>query len=105
MESPHWKSSRIRGRERTDPDKCAAKAKPPPLRNGLGGGVGGLVARSQQAPPPSTLKNASISASVPTSPSRLKSALAHVVQQLPARQAKKASMSASVPTSPSPLKS
>ena len=52
-------------------------------------------------------ENASISASVPTSPSPLKSAL--LVQggagQVPAMQAKKASMSASVPTSPSQLKS
>src|SRR4051812_5689797 len=48
-----------------------------------------------------------MSASVPISPSELKSAL--LVQgaagQLPARQRKKASMSASVPMSPSQLKS
>jgi hypothetical protein len=57
----------------------------------------------QQAPPASTRKNASISASVPTSPSPLKSAppLKHVPQQLPARHAKNASMSWSVPESPS----
>src|SRR5947209_4498191 len=46
-----------------------------------------------------------MSASVPTSPSALKSAVPQAVQQLPARQAKKASMSASVPMSPSLLKS
>src|ERR1051325_9211729 len=60
---------------------------------------------SQQAPPASTLKHASMSASVPTSPSLLKSALPHAAQQLPATHAKKISMSASVPTSPSLLKS
>src|SRR5262245_35576014 len=61
----------------------------------------------QQLPPPSTRKNASMSASVPTSPSALKSALLRQghAGQLPARHAKNASMSASVPTSPSQLKS
>src|SRR5215471_7498650 len=59
----------------------------------------------QQGPPASTRKNASMSASVPVSPSPLKSALPQVSQQLPARHAKKASISASVPVSPSPLKS
>src|SRR5262245_56816138 len=61
----------------------------------------------QHVPPPSTLKKASMSASVPTSPAPLKSAV--LVQgglgQLPPRQAKKDSMSASVPTSPSQSKS
>src|SRR5882724_1702738 len=46
-----------------------------------------------------------MSASVPVSPSPLKSAEPQVGQQLPARQAKKASMSASVAVSPSRLKS
>src|SRR5688572_8305153 len=48
-----------------------------------------------------------MSASVPESPSALKSAPPekHVGQQLPARHAKNASISASVPKSPSPLKS
>ena len=48
-----------------------------------------------------------MSASVPTSPSPLKSApLVHgALGQVPARQAKNDSMSASVPTSPSQLKS
>src|SRR5262249_2292968 len=59
----------------------------------------------QQKPPARTLKNASMSASVPTSPSALKSAVPQVSQQLPPRHAKNASMSASVPTSPSLLKS
>src|SRR6185436_19501417 len=61
----------------------------------------------QQLPPARTLKNASMSASVPTSPSALKSALlVHGAEgQLPAMQAKKDSMSASVPVSPSQLKS
>src|SRR4051812_7480731 len=61
----------------------------------------------QQGFPASTLNNDSRSASVPTSPSLLKSALfAHGgIGQLPARQAKKLSISASVPTSPSQLKS
>src|SRR3954468_10973159 len=61
----------------------------------------------QHAPPPSTRKNDSISASVPMSPSALKSA--ELVQGAPGhepeRQAKKASMSESVPMSPSQLKS
>src|SRR5262245_13213006 len=61
----------------------------------------------QQAPPARTRKKASMSASVPVSPSELKSAL--LVQgaagQVPARHAKKASMSESVPVSPSQLKS
>src|SRR5205807_7713206 len=61
----------------------------------------------QQFPPASTRKNASMSASVPTSPSPLKSLLLGQGGggQLPARQAKNASISASVPTSPSQLKS
>src|SRR2546423_8572443 len=46
-----------------------------------------------------------MSASVPISPSPLKSAEPHEAQQLPARHAKNDSMSASVPTSPSLLKS
>src|SRR5262245_52275675 len=48
-----------------------------------------------------------MSASVPTSPSALKSAVLWQgdAGQLPARHAKKASMSESVPTSPSQLKS
>src|ERR1044071_278260 len=61
----------------------------------------------QQGPPARTRKKASISASVPKSPSALKSAL--LVQgsggHVPARQEKNASMSASVPRSPSQLKS
>src|SRR5690349_24057883 len=61
----------------------------------------------QHVPPARTLKKASMSASVPVSPSALKSA--ELVQgaagQLPARHAKKDSMSASVPVSPSQLKS
>src|SRR5205814_8836819 len=61
--------------------------------------------QSQHGPPPSTLKNDSMSASVPISPSALKSAEPQVLQQLPPRQAKKASMSASVPMSPLPSKS
>lgn len=61
----------------------------------------------QHGPPPNTRKNASISASVPTSPSLLKSAPPgkHVGQQFPPTHAKNASISASVPASPSPLKS
>src|SRR5262249_7443938 len=65
------------------------------------------IASTQHVPPPRTRKNASISASVPMSPSRLKSAV--LVQgaagQLPAMQAKNDSMSASVPVSPSQLQS
>src|SRR5881394_1240970 len=60
---------------------------------------------SQQGPPASTRKKLSMSASVATSPSPLKSADPQPGQQFPARQAKKASMSASVAVSPSPLKS
>ena len=56
---------------------------------------------AQQDPPASTRKKDSMSASVPMSPSPLKSAVPQVTQQLPPRQAKKASMSASVPRSPS----
>src|ERR1051325_6376652 len=65
------------------------------------------VESHQQAPPPSTRKKLSMSASVPMSPSALKSALAWqgAAGQAPARHEKKASMSASVPTSPSQLKS
>src|SRR4051812_5328000 len=61
----------------------------------------------QQFPPPSTRKKASMSASVPTSPSALKSAeFAHGASgHVPDRHAKNASMSPSVPTSPSQLKS
>src|SRR5262249_40882267 len=63
--------------------------------------------RVQQGPPPRTRKKLSMSASVPMSPSWLKSA--ELVQggwgQVPAMHRKKASMSASVPTSPSQLKS
>src|SRR5436190_3653367 len=60
--------------------------------------------RLQHVPPASTRKNASMSASVPRSPSPLKSGL-QVGQHVPDRQEKKSSMSASVPISPSPLKS
>src|SRR2546421_12125193 len=69
----------------------------PTIREGL----------AQQVPPASTLKNASMSASVPTSPSPLKSAeLVHgAAGQVPAKHEKNDSMSASVPTSPSQLKS
>src|SRR5262245_50869478 len=71
----------------------------------LTSGVG--TTRRQHAPPASMRKKASMSASVPTSPSPSKSAV--LVQgaegQLPAMQAKKASISESVPTSPSQLKS
>src|SRR3954463_10064445 len=59
----------------------------------------------QHSPPASTRKKLSISASVPKSPSLLKSADPHEAQQFPAKHAKNASMSASVPISPSPLKS
>src|SRR6185369_8597474 len=54
-----------------------------------------------------TRKKASMSASVPESPSALKSAVEvqGAAGQFPAMQAKNASMSASVPTSPSQLKS
>ena len=67
-----------------------------------------VTVTSAVAPPASTRKNASMSASVAVSPSPLKSA--ELVQgaggKLPARQEKKnASMSASVPVSPSQLKS
>src|SRR5262245_6172659 len=60
----------------------------------------------QHVPPASTRKKASMSASVPTSPSPLKSAVeAHGAEgHVPARQAKKLSISASVPTSPSQSK-
>src|ERR1051325_5174382 len=62
--------------------------------------------RQQQLLPLSTRKNASMSESVPTSPSQLKSAFGgQVAQQFPPRQLKKFSMSRSVPTSPSRLKS
>ena len=62
---------------------------------------------AQQLPPASTLKNAAMSASVPTSPSPLKSAefVQGAAGQVPDRHAKKALMSASVPMSPSQLKS
>src|SRR5262245_33109406 len=61
----------------------------------------------QQCPPASTRKKASMSASVPISPSLLKSASLSQggLGQVPAMQAKKASISASVPMSPSQLKS
>jgi Lipid A 3-O-deacylase (PagL) len=61
----------------------------------------------QQVPPPSTRKKASMSVSVPRSPSPLKSAVLGqgAGGQVPARHAKNASMSASVPRSPSQLKS
>src|SRR5438874_3089249 len=82
-----------------DPERVEFRAK----------AMAGLLASDslQQLPPARTLKNASISASVPTSPSALKSAveLHGVAGQFPARHAKKASISASVPTSPSQLKS
>ncbi len=65
----------------------------------------GRQRRLQHGPPAKTRKKASMSASVPRSPSLLKSALKQWAQQFPPRQAKNASMSASVPTSPSPLKS
>src|SRR3954447_15039316 len=62
---------------------------------------------AQQFPPASTRKKLSMSASVPVSPSALKSAepLHGAAGQVPARQRKNASMSASVPMSPSQLKS
>src|ERR1051325_456774 len=56
---------------------------------------------NQQAPPERTRKNDSMSASVPTPPSQLKSALGgQVAQQLPDKQAQNASMSAPGPTAP-----
>src|SRR5262245_65261575 len=64
-----------------------------------------LLCPDQQAPPARTRKKDSMSASVPVSPSPLKSAEAQVGQQVPARQAKKVWMSRSVPVSPSLLKS
>src|SRR4051812_13955636 len=64
-----------------------------------------VIGQGQQGWPASTRKKDSMSASVPKSPSPLKSAESHAGQQKPAKQRKNASMSASVPTSPSWLKS
>src|SRR5215831_4116069 len=73
----------------------------------LRGSCATRVRDPQHVPPARTRKNASMSPSVATSPSPLKSAL--LMQggagQFPARHAKNDSMSASVAVSPSQLKS